>query len=112
MNLSHVQVNLTLKVNQAIVLDLEKYDFDLYKRIFNGKSGLNFARFRVKIYKKNKIPDFSVSSQKYTMTPPPAPLFFRKTFLSSMEQNLAKKKFSWLWPLCLHHKIGETWALT
>jgi hypothetical protein len=33
MNLSHVQVNLTLKVNQAIVLDLEKYDFDLYKRI-------------------------------------------------------------------------------
>jgi hypothetical protein len=37
MNLSHVQVNLTFKVNQAIVLDLEKYDFDLYKIIFNGK---------------------------------------------------------------------------
>jgi len=54
MKLSHVQVNLTFKVNQAIVLDLEKYDFELYKIIFNGKSGPNFARFWMKKKKTNK----------------------------------------------------------
>jgi hypothetical protein len=61
-------------------LHLEKYDFDLYKRIFNGKSGPNFARFRMEKKNKkkqtNKLPDFSVSSQKKYNDPP----FFKKNF--------------------------------
>ncbi len=58
MNLSHVQVNLTLKVNQAIVLDLEKYDFDLYKRILMENQAQILPYFEWK-KKQKKLPDFS-----------------------------------------------------
>ncbi len=78
MKLSHVQVNLTLKVNQAIVLDLEKYDFELYKIIFNGKSGPNFARFWMK-NKKNKQKNYQIL-QQLAKNIQWSPFFFKKNF--------------------------------
>jgi hypothetical protein len=84
MNLSHVQLNLTFKVNQAIVLELEKYDFDLYKIIFNGKSGPNFARFWMKKEKKtNKQTNKQTNNQIFQQLAKNiqwSPFFLKKNF--------------------------------